>query len=129
MAGIVSKIQRLIDKYQGPETVCRNKIDDRAFRCDAMVLGLLIKRAKSVWVWPAPDPPYDGLSFKNLTQQIREMKFPTLCEEVYNKMKEEYSYSSTLGVKPTCAVQGKVIGPWIQKLEEEYLGLSLKRFH
>lgn len=105
-------------------TFCDQRDKDGAFRCDAMVLGMLIKREKSIGIWPPPDSPYQGLSFKNLAQQIRAMVLMTACEEAYNNEKRRYGYGSSYE-KPSCEVKERLIQSSISPLEQKHFGLSL----
>jgi hypothetical protein len=52
----------------------------KGFKCDAMVLGALIKSFIRIGLWPPPAPPFTGISFCALGGQIRQMKVPTLCD-------------------------------------------------
>ncbi|KAI9792537.1 MAG: hypothetical protein M1816_002057 [Peltula sp. TS41687] len=125
LAGIIDTFKGLIEKYQGSEdTVCSHEDKDQAFRCDAMTLGMLTKRAKSIGIWPPPNPPYDGLSFIKLEDQIREMELDTLCEQAYNQ-RDLYNYRLRSRV-PTCGIKKVSVDPCIIDLELKHHGLNLR---
>ena len=79
IASAISTLTGLITDYQKSTPRCPRS-GDSAFRCDAMVLGALIKSSISIGLWPPPAPPFTGISFCALTKQIRQMKVPTLCD-------------------------------------------------
>jgi hypothetical protein len=77
----ISILTGLITNYQNSTPRCPRS-GDSAFKCDAMVLGALIKSSVSIGLWPPPAPPFTGISFCTLSGQIRQMKVPTLCNTI-----------------------------------------------
>jgi hypothetical protein len=81
ISSAISMLTGLIGDYQNSAPRCLPK-DDRAFQCDAMVLGALIKSSVSIGLWSPPAPPFIGMSFCHLSGQIRQMMVPTLCDTI-----------------------------------------------
>jgi len=81
IASAISMLTSLIINYQNSTPRCPRS-GDSAFKCDAMVLGALIKSSISIGLWPPPAPPFTGISFCALRRQIRQMKVPTLCDTI-----------------------------------------------
>ncbi|KAG4428533.1 hypothetical protein IFR05_015986 [Cadophora sp. M221] len=81
-------IEDLVQKYTGPDVHCPHG----GFKCDATVLGSLIKNAADVWLWPPPDD-YDA-PFTELTDAIRGMEIVTSCSQAEGDAKYEHGVDS-----------------------------------
>jgi hypothetical protein len=82
ISGAITLVQEAIKKYQGPEIHRKDYTSskDGCASCDALQLGSLLRAASAIGIWPAPSSPYDGLSWKSVSAQIRDMKVTSLCQ-------------------------------------------------
>lgn len=65
-----------IDKYLTSDILCSR---DNQFACDAIVLGSILKSSIDIGIWPRPEVPYCGMTFKNLASQVRGMTVLDQC--------------------------------------------------
>jgi hypothetical protein len=91
-----------------------------------MVLGGLLKALKALGLFPLPIPPFLGLSIQTLSERLRRMRVPTLCEKL--KILNNRSFYSSPG-RPlkevsTCGINAKIQGK-VEELEEGLRGLDL----
>lgn len=105
----------LIGDYQNSAPRCLRK-DGRAFHCDAMVLGALIKSSMSIGLWPPPAPPFTGVSFCHLSGQIQQMNVPTLCE------------IKLADIRNRCLPFRESIEAPLKSLEDQLCGLDFSAF-
>jgi hypothetical protein len=101
----------LLKKYQKTASRCHKGLD-----CDAIVLGGLIIRLKSMDCYPLPDRPYEGFSVKDLSQKLCDMSVPTLCDI----MQCRHSCGQRCDNKPS-------ISPHIKSIQVRLVGLERSR--
>ncbi|KAL5346669.1 hypothetical protein ACLOAV_008376 [Pseudogymnoascus australis] len=101
-----------ITKYLTSDIICsrHQRID-----CDAIVLGSLLKSSIGIGIWPQPEVPYCGMTFKNLASQIREMRVLDQCNQ------DRYSSGNNHGVM-------EAIKASVNSLEDQFRGLELGSF-
>ncbi|KAI1941983.1 hypothetical protein LOZ66_001464 [Ophidiomyces ophidiicola] len=100
-----------------------NHIDDYthnehcSFECDALMLGSLIKRLRTLKIFPhRPDPPYEGLCFDELDNRFRQgMYFPAA------QRTSIYFYEHS-----KCAIRS--LDSTLKKCNERLAGLNLNDF-
>lgn len=100
-----------ITAYLTPDILCNN---GKQFSCDAIVLGSLLKGSAAIGIWPRPEVPYRGITFKGLASQVREMKVLDSC----NQRDGYYSSGNRHRVKD--AIEAS-----IGSLEDHFCGLKL----
>ena len=125
IAQAISVIDRTIAEYEESSVHCR-RCDGKGFECDAMTLGALIKGCKQIGLWPAPDPPYDGMSFLGLARNIRQMMFPTLC--TFEMDCGHLLFRSSYDEDSVCVGVKETIEASIRSLEDGLCGLKLDGF-
>jgi predicted DNA-binding protein len=81
------------------------------------VLGSLLKGSAAIGIWPRPEVPYHGITFKSLASQVREMQVLDNC----NQRDRYYSSGNGHGVKD--AIEAS-----IRSLEDQFCGLKLGSF-
>lgn len=100
-----------IDKYFTSDILCSRA---KKFDCDAIVLGSLLKSSMDIGIWPRPEVPYCGMTFKNLASKVREMQVLDKCNMDYYNI-------------PSHRVK-EAIEASINSLENQYSGLKLGSF-
>ena len=133
IASAISTLTGLITDYQKSTPRC-SRSGDSAFRCDAMVLGALIKSSISIGLWPPPAPPFTDISFCALSGKIRQMKVPTLCDttgqtqERYGSrnISGHYRYESPACIGP-CGIEESIEAS-LGSLEDQLCGLDISTF-
>jgi hypothetical protein len=85
-----------------------------AFKCDATVLGSIIKNAARLGLWPQPDEPFDE-PFTDLVAAMRQIKIVTSCSQAEIQSKSEHG------------VEG-VIEASLLSIEEGLCGLDIDDF-
>jgi hypothetical protein len=115
--GMIKMIHDLIAKYSGPETICPN---DSGFACDSILLGSLLKRSVTLGIWPQPEDPYPGMTFKTLADEIREMQILDDCNQS-RRGGRYYTSVDGHGIKDSIEAS-------IRSLEDRMCGLSLGSF-
>jgi hypothetical protein len=133
ISSAISMLTGLITNYQNSTPRCPRS-GDSAFKCDAMVLGALIKGSISIGLWPPPAPPFTDISFCALSGQIRQMKVPTLCDTIG---RTERRYGSRGGFDylmdglPThigpCGIKESIEAS-LRSLEDQLCGLDISTF-
>ncbi|KAH7350753.1 hypothetical protein BKA65DRAFT_593644 [Rhexocercosporidium sp. MPI-PUGE-AT-0058] len=106
----VSIIRDLVQKYTQTTVRCPYG----GFKCDATVLGSIIKNAATVWLWPPPEETYDG-SFIDLTDAIRDIKIVTSCSQVEGQPKFEHGVDSFIEAS-------------LLSIEDDLCGLDIEDF-
>ncbi|KAL5321956.1 hypothetical protein ACEPPN_009921 [Leptodophora sp. 'Broadleaf-Isolate-01'] len=86
--GAIKIIHDLVQKYTEPTVHCPHG----GFKCDATVLGSVIKNAAEVCLWPPPDD-YDA-PFTDVTDAIRSMEIVTSCTQAEGEAKFEHGVDS-----------------------------------
>ena len=97
---------------------------DQGFKCDSMVLGALTKGLQSIGLLLAPDPPYKGLSFQYLVQQVCNMSFPTFCNEIDEYRGHKYHKKQ----EARCGIKAK-LEAYMDVLEDSLSGINLRNLH
>jgi hypothetical protein len=69
-----------INRYFTGDIICP-KVE--GFGCDAITLGSLLKGSINVGIWPLPQAPYVGMTYKNLSYKVREMNILDSCRRSY----------------------------------------------
>jgi hypothetical protein len=82
-----------------------------------MVYGGLILRLRSIGYFPIPDSPYRKLCLKDVSQKLRDMHVPTLCDRIGR------SYYDT----GQCGIKARIDAS-INSLQEHVDGLDLETF-
>jgi hypothetical protein len=82
-----------------------------------MVYGGLNLRLRSIGYFSIPDSPYRNLYLKDVSQKLRDMHVPTLCDCIGR------SYYSII----RCGIKAR-INAFINSLEERIDGLNLEIF-
>jgi hypothetical protein len=82
-----------------------------------MVYGGLILRLKSIGYFPIPDSPYRYLCLKDVSQKLRDMHVPTLCDHI----------GSRRYAKRPCGIEARIDAS-INSLQEHVDGLDLETF-
>jgi hypothetical protein len=88
-----------------------------------MVLGALIKNTVSLGLWPPSPPPFTGMSFCHLSEQILEMRVPSSCDRI-GQIKRGYG---GVDVKD-CGGVKESIEASLRILENQLCGLDLSTF-
>jgi hypothetical protein len=104
-----------ITRYLTSKTLCSS---NHSFDCDAVLLGSLLKSSVSIGIWPRPDLPYHGISFKYLAYKVREIRIIEECrwrDEFYGSRDKNHGIKSTI-------LQS------VSSLEEQFCGLKLESF-
>ncbi|KFY53145.1 hypothetical protein V496_07855 [Pseudogymnoascus sp. VKM F-4515 (FW-2607)] len=70
---IITIVHNHIDNYFS-SNICASGDKDKQFSCDAIVLGSLLKSSSDIGIWPRPEVPYCGMTFKSLASQVEEMR-------------------------------------------------------
>ncbi|KFY67656.1 hypothetical protein V496_01480 [Pseudogymnoascus sp. VKM F-4515 (FW-2607)] len=104
-----------IATYLTSDILCSS---DKQFDCDAIILGSLLKGSIGIGIWPRPEVPYCGMTFKNLASQVRKMRVLDQCSQ--DRYCRGYS-SDSHGVME--AIEASMIS-----LEGQFLGLGLDSF-
>jgi hypothetical protein len=90
-------------------------------RCDAMLLGALLKSAGTKRIYPVPDAPYGEASFNELAEKLKSLHVEALCDGI--------ARCQINGVYPK---QGhglmEAIQQKIASLEERLSGLDIEDF-
>lgn len=120
LSEVIHLLQSLLKGYQ-TSSHCRSG-GDQGFNCDSMVLGALMKRLQSIDLLPPPDPPYKGLSFRGLVQQLRDSSFPTFCDELDRHDGYSVSYRQSKG--GSCGFKKK-LEDHMKTLEDSLSGVDL----
>ncbi|OCK89655.1 uncharacterized protein K441DRAFT_734709 [Cenococcum geophilum 1.58] len=131
IASAISMLTDLITNYQNSTPRCPRS-GDNAFKCDAMVLGALIKSSISIGLWPPPAPPFTGISFCALSGQIHQMKVPTLCDTIgqtegWYGSRGDYPYYDR-GELPAHIGIKESIEASFRSLEDQLCGLDISTF-
>lgn len=67
-------------------TICDGAIDDDLrYACDAMVLGSLMKSSGKMGIWPKPESPFGGKTFKDLAQTVRNIRILDVCNKTRSR--------------------------------------------
>jgi hypothetical protein len=111
ISDIFTLIQSTLDRYQGTKRICSEGI-----RCDAMVLGSLMIELNRLGYLISPKAPFNGLSIKNLVQELKEMDIRRFCKDplVCNS---RYSW-------PSCEEIEESLAKELQELEDQVVGLD-----
>jgi len=134
IASAISMLTDLITNYQNSTPRCPRS-GDNTFKCDAMVLGALIKSSVSIGLWPPPAPPFTGISFCALSGQIHQMKVPTLCDTIgqtegWYGSKDDYGYYDRDGLPAhigPCGIKESIEAS-LRSLEDQLCGLDISTF-
>ena len=136
IASAISMLTGHITNYQNSTPRCARSggSGDNAFKCDAMVLGALIKGSISIGLWPPPAPPFTDISFCALSGKIRQMKVPTLCDTI-GQIKKRYgsrgSYDYYRDGLPAdigpCGIEESIEAS-LGSLEDQLCGLDISTF-
>lgn len=70
---IITIVHNHINNYFSSD-ICVSTDKDKQFSCDAIVLGSLLKSSSDIGIWPRPEVPYCGMTFKSLASQVEEMR-------------------------------------------------------
>ncbi len=105
-----------IDKYLTSDILC---FRDKQFACDAIVLGSLLKSSIDIGIWPRPEVPYCGMTFKNLASQVRGMRVLDQCRQD----EQHWGYSSGNNHRVEEAMKASM-----NSLEGQFRGLELGSF-
>lgn len=83
--------------------------------CDAIVLGSLLKSSTAIGIWPRPEDPFGGITFKGLASQVRDMEVRDDCRQ------GNYYGNGSHGVKD-------IIKAMVRSLGDQLCGLKLDAF-
>lgn len=84
-----------------------------------MVLGSLIKASSNIKLlklWPAPEPPYKGISINILILVMRLLKIRSLCDHV-NKVEDYHKISYSI-IASVNSIGSKLKGPQLEDFQQ-----------
>lgn len=117
--GTMLIVHNLIVRYSTSEILCPVVWDkNNKLACDSLLLGSLIKGAAAIGIWPKRNAPYHGIVFKDLANQVRELKVFDVCNHSFGKYQ---SSSDAHGVKDSIEAS-------VSALEGAMSGLNLGDF-
>jgi hypothetical protein len=114
---IITIVHDHIDKYFISDILCSR---GKQFACDAIFLGSLLKSSIDIGIWPRPEVPYYGMTFKNLASKVREMRVLDKCNQD-QRQRSYYNFNQGYGVKED-------IDALINSLETHFSGHKLDSF-
>lgn len=80
-------MQSLITKFHTPDIVCTTKFDahqeEHRYRCDAMMLGSLLKSANIAGIYPVPSLPFAELSFHKSREILLNLDIAAFCDDLH----------------------------------------------
>lgn len=74
-------IGEAVERCQHNDGMCF-RTDSYKNACDAMLLGSLLRSAKSCGIYPTPAPPYSQVSVCQLISTLREIEVVALCDSI-----------------------------------------------
>ncbi|KAL2071714.1 hypothetical protein VTL71DRAFT_12949 [Oculimacula yallundae] len=113
-------IDQTIQRYQRSEVLCPRDDIHLAPACDALLLGSLLKSVSSLGLYPAPEAPYDGVSFDEVEALLSDLSVQALCDRIRPYM-EGNEFIPAHGLKDV--IQERIAG-----ISERLAGLDLKEF-
>jgi hypothetical protein len=116
---VISELHKILREYQKDTRRCPSKDTDLSFKCDAMVLGALTKGLMHLGVLTRPEPPYEGLSVKNLDHELQNLKIPTGCGGLGGHKEHP-------NTKGQCGIVKDRIIQFMRGLRQRYPGLDMK---
>jgi hypothetical protein len=121
IANAISMLEKLITDYMDPKPHCSCP-NGSNFKCDAMVLGALIKRSMEIGLWPIPPLSSISTSFHHLEESIRCMEIPIFCDS--NRIGY---YNPNYNRGGCCNIKG-LIEVSLTSIEDQLCGLDLDTF-
>lgn len=118
IGGTITIVHNQINKYFSSD-ICVSTDKDEQFSCDAIALGSLLKNSSDIGIWPRPEAPYCGMTFKSLASQVEEMRVIHHCRK--DRPYALYNSCKNLGAKE--AMKASILS-----LERQFRGLNLDFF-
>ena len=113
----ISAIDQLITKYMDGKVNCTHDGESLQYSCDAMVLGSLMKGARTIGIWPKPAAPYSGKRLGKLLEEIRSIKVLDVCSQQVDASGIRYPASNCHGLEDSIRATMKIIEDGLDDLE------------
>lgn len=114
----ITSVYQLITKYIDGKVNCKHALDeDQRYACDAMVLGSLMKGARTIGIWPKPTAPFSGKRLSKLLNEIRNIKILDVCNPQSSGFGASYPSSNCHGLEDSLKATMKIIEDGLDDLE------------
>lgn len=114
----ITAIDQLITKYMDGKVNCSHDSDEsRRYACDAMVLGSLIKGARTLGIWPKPTAPFSGKRLAKILEEIRSIKVLDVCTGQTKSFSASSQASNCHGIEDSIKSTMKIIEDGLEDLE------------
>ncbi|TVY86226.1 hypothetical protein LAWI1_G007987, partial [Lachnellula willkommii] len=113
----ISAIDQLITKYMDGKVNCTHDGESLRYSCDAMVLGSLMKGARTIGIWPKPTAPFPGKILRKLLEEIRSIKVLDVCSQQVDASGIRYPASNCHGIEDSIKATMKIIEDGLDDLE------------